>query len=113
MKNSSLAVLLALFTFTALGATPSADQVLADAKAKAAADHKAIFVHFGASWCGWCKKLDASLEQPQVKSAFERSFVPVKLVVLERGKNKDLENAGGEQVLKRLGGAGAEIGRAS
>ncbi len=32
----------------------TADQVLAPVEAKAAAEHKAIFLHFGASWCGWC-----------------------------------------------------------
>ncbi len=34
--------------------TATADQVLAPVEAKAAAEHKAIFIHFGASWCGWC-----------------------------------------------------------
>jgi len=90
----------------ALAATEvtSADEVLTQAKAKALAEDKAIFLHFGASWCGWCRKLDAFLEQPDIKPVFERYFVPVKLVVQENEKNKGLENPGADSVLKKLGG---------
>lgn len=84
--------------------SPSADEVLAPAKTKASAENKTIFLHFGASWCGWCRKLDAFLDRPEVKPVFEKYFVPVKLVVQENEKNKALENPGAESLLKTLGG---------
>jgi thiol-disulfide isomerase/thioredoxin len=104
MKTSFLAALVFFTAFTALGAPPSADEVLVEARTKASLEHKAIFVHFGASWCGWCRRLDAWLETREMKPVFEKYFVPVKLVVQENEKNKALENRGADAVLKRLGG---------
>lgn len=102
-----LHALVGIFIFSILvasAAPPSAEQVLDAAKAKASAEHKAIFLHFGASWCGWCKKLDAYLDREDIKPVFEKYFVPMKLVVQENDKNKALENPGAEELLKNLGG---------
>ena len=88
----------------ALATPPSADDLIAKARTQATAEKKAIYVHFGASWCGWCKRLDAFLERADIKPVFEKYFVPVKLVVQENDKNKALENAGAEAWLNKVGG---------
>jgi thiol-disulfide isomerase/thioredoxin len=94
----------AVTTSLAYAEAPTADQMLAPAKVKAAAEHKAIFVHFGASWCGWCRRLEAFLDRPDIKPVFDKYFIPVKLVVQENDKNKVLENAGADALFKQLGG---------
>lgn len=96
--------LLAMSAWVVLAAPPSAEESLRAAKAKAVSEHKSIFVHFGASWCVWCKHLDQFLEKPEVKPVFEKYFVPVKLVVHENEKNKGLENTGAEDLEKKWGG---------
>ena len=100
-------ILLAAFALMPLATfakTQSADEVLAAAKTRAAAEKKTIFLHFGASWCGWCRKLDAFLDGPEIKPVFEKYFIPVKLVVQENEKNKSLENPGADALLKKFGG---------
>ena len=105
-----LLLVAAIFLLGATGAMaqtpPTAEQVLVDAQARAAAEHKTVFLHFGASWCSWCKRFDTFLAAPQIRPVLEKHFVLAKLDVLERGDNQKLENAGAEAVLARLGGTG-------
>ena len=100
----SLVLLGSALLTAAVAAPPTADEVMADAGRKAMSEKKAVYLHFGASWCGWCKRHDAFLEQAAIKPVFEKYFVPVKLIVQETEKNKSLENAGAEAWLKKVGG---------
>ena len=94
-------------TFAASAQTPSADEIMTKAEATALTEHKAIFVHFEASWCAYCKRLDDLLERPDVKPIFQTYFVTVKLVLMEHEENKARENPGAGEWFVRLGGPDA------
>ena len=104
MKPLNLLLSLTLVSLVGCAKAPSAKELLTPAKQKAASEGKAIFVHYGASWCGWCKRLDAFLDRADIKPVFEKYFVPVKLVVQENPQHKDLENSGAESLLNKMGG---------
>jgi thiol-disulfide isomerase/thioredoxin len=84
-----------------------ADEIMTRAEARAAAEQKALFVHFDASWCAYCERLDAWLGSPKVEPIFQKYFVTVKLVVMETERNKALENPGAGEWFTRLGGPDA------
>jgi thiol:disulfide interchange protein len=81
------------------------DSILKGAIKTAKSSHKPIFVIFHASWCGWCKKLEAAMDQPEFKKMFEKTYVLVRLDVLEsKDKQEALENPGGVELMKSWGG---------
>lgn len=59
----------------------SAESMLADGIARAKAQGKRVFVHYGAPWCSWCKKLEAWLADEQVAEIMAKHFVDVKIDV--------------------------------
>jgi thiol-disulfide isomerase/thioredoxin len=89
---------------------PSADRVLAIAKAAAAAQHKHIFLVFGASWCPPCRELEAFLADRQMRPLIDKHFVVAELSVEEeRGKHPELNSPGADKLLADLGGKDAGV----
>jgi thiol-disulfide isomerase/thioredoxin len=76
---------------------------------RASAENKTVWVDFGASWCGWCRKLEAFLAAPEVSDIIQKHYLIVPLTVMESGAKKALENPGGEQMMQELGGDGAGL----
>ncbi|HXN64646.1 MAG TPA: thioredoxin family protein [Candidatus Acidoferrales bacterium] len=86
---------------------PKADDILAAAKSQAAAQHKNIFLIFGASWCGDCLSLDAFLGAPEIQPLFADKYVISRISVAEEyGKNPGLNNPGSMNLLIKYGGVG-------
>ena len=86
--------------------TPPPAQALVDAAVRSAtAEHKAVLVMWGASWCGWCHKFEAFLADTGVGRIMAAHFVVVDLVTEETPANKALENPGGDVLKAAMGGA--------
>jgi thiol-disulfide isomerase/thioredoxin len=107
-KRFAIAILLALTAFCAANEPPAA-AVLAKAQAQAKAEKKKVMVIFHASWCGWCKKLDAFLADPEMGKLMKNNYVIVHLDVLESEGKKNLENEGGLGVMVQLQGENAGL----
>jgi hypothetical protein len=59
---------------------------------------------FHASWCGWCHKMDTSLNDASVKKFFDDNFVIRHLVVFESKGKENLENPGALEMLTKYDG---------
>lgn len=77
-----------------------AREILSAAYKRAAEEHKNVFVIFQASWCGWCRKMDASMADSSCKKFFDDNYVTVHLTVHENDENKKNENPGADEILK-------------
>jgi thioredoxin-related protein len=101
-------MLLLMFAGSSLAAEtpPGADQVLAQARMQASEQHKNIFLIFSASWCGYCRKLDALLASPEVNPIIARHYVIARLSVSEeyRRVNPKPNSPGAEELVSKLGG---------
>jgi thiol:disulfide interchange protein len=86
-----------------------ASQVIDAAVQRAAAESKTVWVDFGASWCGWCRRLEAFLAAPEVKPIIDKHYVLVNLTVQESKDKKALENPGGSEVMASFGGERAGL----
>jgi thioredoxin-related protein len=72
-------------------------------------ERKNVMIMFHASWCGWCKKMEASLIDPACKDFFEKNFVIRELTVLESTEKKNLENPGATEIFNKYAGNNSGI----
>ena len=83
---------------------PASAESLMDAAVKTAkSQNKIVLVHFGASWCVWCRHLDDMLQGPELGRLFADHFVIVHLTVQESDDKKQLENPGAEEMMTKEG----------
>lgn len=90
-------------------APPSAEQVLKDACAIAKKDKKKVFIIFHASWCGWCHRMDSSMNDAACKKIFTDNFVIRHLTVQETEAHKKDENPGAAEMLAKYHGDSSGI----
>ncbi len=87
----------------------SAGEVMKEACAAALKENKKVFIMFHASWCGWCHKMDAAMNDSTCKKFFEDNFVIRHLVVYESKGKEKLENPGALAMLTKYKGANEGI----
>ena len=80
----------------------SSDEIMKEAFTSAKKQNKKVLVMFHASWCGWCHKMDTSLNEASVKSFFDKNFVIRHLVVFESKGKENLENPGALEMLTKF-----------
>ena len=107
MKRATTLMLIILFTISfgfSQEKPATADEILEKAIKVAKKENKAVFLMFHASWCGWCKKMDASMNDDACKEYFDNSFVTIHVVAKESKDNKHLENPGADELLVKYKG---------
>jgi len=82
----------------------AADTVLNNAFILAAKENKNVFIIFHASWCGWCRKMDSSINDKTCKQLFEDNYIIRHLVVHESKNRKQSENPGALALLTKYNG---------
>lgn len=87
-------------------AAESAEKIMNEAFAQASKEGKNVIVMFHASWCGWCKKMDASFNDESCKDFFDKNYVITHLVVLESKGKENLENPGAKAIFDKYAGSG-------
>ena len=96
--------LFATFNLHAQTVPPAANAVLKRAVVDAGNQNKKILLMFHASWCGWCHKMDSSLNDLSCKKFFDDNFVIAHITVMESKGKENLENPGGLEMMQKYNG---------
>lgn len=112
MKSFILPIAIVALFSASLSAQPSpqtADEIMKGAYQQAAKENKKVFVMFHASWCGWCHKMDKSMNDEVCKKFFDDNYVITHLVVDEAKDKQNLENPGAVELRTKYNGDGQGI----
>ncbi|RXG18463.1 thioredoxin-like protein [Leeuwenhoekiella aestuarii] len=93
-KICILTCILFVITSSQSIAQKATEEVLNATFSKAQLEDKKVLVIFHASWCGWCKKMEKQLKDPQISESIDDTFVITYLAVMEAKDKKDQENSG-------------------
>jgi len=109
MRYTNLLTIIFLYILNATSAfgqatIAPAELIMKNALAKAASTQKNVFIIFHASWCGWCHKMDNSMNDEKLRSFFDNSYVVVHLTIDETRDKKELENPGAAELRKKYNG---------
>ena len=105
LKLQLITLLLFLSVTLAAQTSPSsADHILKEACQQAAKEQKNVLIIFHASWCGWCHKMDSSINDKSCKKFFDDNYVIRHLVVDESKDKKNLENPGADELRTKYHG---------
>ena len=107
MKNIFLIPVLLFVTVISVfsqKAPLSSEEIMKEAFTSAKNQNKKVLVLFHASWCGWCHKMDTSLNDASVKKFFDDNFVIRHLIVFESKEKKNLENPGALEMITKYEG---------
>ncbi|MDE1193258.1 MAG: thioredoxin family protein [Arachidicoccus sp.] len=107
MKKIILSLIILFYAFATANAqsTPeTADEIVNSALSQAKQEHKKVLIMFHASWCGWCKKMDACLNDVSCKNYFNKNFVISHIDVFETKEKVSEENSGGKDLYAKYGG---------
>lgn len=77
-----------------------ADQIMAEARTRAAAEHKNILLVFSASWCGPCKMFEAFLRDPVTGPIMDRNYVVARFDVGEKPNDPRHSDTPGAEALR-------------
>jgi len=99
-----LSLFISLISLFAQKAPASAEEIMKDAFWVAKKQNKKVLIIFHASWCGWCHKMDTSLNDPSVKKYFDDNFVIRHLVVFESKGKENLETPGALNMISKYNG---------
>jgi thioredoxin-related protein len=104
-----LTIALASTTLAQNNAPQPTKVVIGDAIRKAKVEQKNVLALFGASWCGYCKQLDAMIASKEVGKLFQDNYVITHLTIQEHKDKVALENPGAQAMADAAGAKDAGV----